>query len=593
LKFLLAARKISRLFTILILLNVLLVYCPCFAQEGEETYDISLVKTADPDSADEIHEVDGKKVLAETYTVKDGDHLWQILREKKLLEKKNLVELLSVLKKLNNSLDNIDMIHPGERIIIPLAISPSAGGSQTSVSIQPETVPLEAIGDIDLEEYVVKQGDSVIKIVEDLYDIPQKELYNEYLSRLRQLNPEITDLNTVYPGQKVRFPVYSPKVVRLPVEESQPVSEPMTESQKQGVRAITGQLGEIFTLIGEQWLETGEHFFPLKTGGQLKLNAESYPIVELRSGKKVIVDLYNDLPERMGRLITSNWDNYGIVHLEGDDDLKQAFDRITAVCDYKRIYGPGEPLVSGGEIPVRITSDRIIEQEQGASAEEKRIAVINFCDDASDRNPEVIIRYLEMSGIKVIDYPVLNEKAEISYNDTEIINTMDDMNSFVETLLDVTGQNYSANVELPVYKNGKGAFDLVVKADYSVHINGKDYIIDLSGLGKDIVNLLKESQFMAYSISGSKTPSDIVTGIFDFLGIKYESMPHQFFSTNRPENKNIILNIQGITFIDSESNKIFATSLRLSRELIFFLNMKGYRIFQLPVAIAPYKGGSN
>jgi hypothetical protein len=192
-----------------------------------------------------------------------------------------------------------------------------------------------------------------------------------------------------------------------------------------------------------------------------------------------------------------------------------------------------------------------------------------------------------MSGIKVIDYPVLNEKEEISYNDTEIMNTMDDMNSFVETLLDVTGQNYSANLELPVYKNGKGAFDLVVKANYSVHISGRDYIIDLSGLGKDIINLLKESQFMVYSISGSKTPSDIVTGIFDFLGIKYESMPHQFFSTNRPETKNIILNIQGITFTDSESKKIFATSLRLSRELIYFLNTKGYRIFQLPVAFAP------
>ena len=585
--------KFTCLLPILIFFNIILIYNPGYAQEGEETYDISLVKTADPDSADKIREVDGKKILTETYTVKDGDHLWQILRERKLLEKKNLVELLSALKKLNGSLDNIDMIHPGERIIIPLAISPLAGVSQPSGSTQPETVPLEAIGDIDVEEYVVKQGDSVIKIVEDLYDVPRKELYNEYLSRLRQLNPEITDLNTVYPGQTVRLPVYSPKVVRLPVKTSQTASEPMTDSQKEDVKAIAGRLREIFTLIGEQWLQTGEHFFPLKTGGQLKLNAESYPIVDLRSGKKVIVDLYNDLPERMGRLITSNWEDYGIVHLEGDDDLKQAFERITSFCGYKRIYGPGEPLVSGGEIPVRITSDRIIEQEKGSDAEGKSITVINFCDDDSERNPEVIVRYLGLSGIKVIDYPVLNEKTEINYNDTEIMNTMDDTYSLVETLLGLTGQNYSANVELPVYENGKGAFDLVVKADFSVSISGMDYVIDLSGLGKDIVNLLKESQFMVYSVSGSKSPTDIVTGIFDFLGIRYESMPHQFFSRNQPDTKNIVLNIQGITFTDSESKKIFATPLKLSRELIFFLNTKGYRIFQLPASIAARKGASN
>jgi len=594
LKFLPSPRKLSRLLPGLILFSFLLMCFPCFAQDGEETYDISLVKTADPGSADKIHEVDGKKVLAETYTVKDGDHLWQILREKKLLEKKNLVELLSVLKKLNSSLDNIDMIHPGEQILIPLAISPSTGASRASASMPPGTVPLEAIGNIDLEEYVVRQGDSVVKIVEDLYDIPQKELYNEYLSQLRQLNPDVADLNTVYPGQKIRFPVYSPKVVRLPVGESRPASEPMTESQKEDVRTIAGRLGEIFTLIGEQWLQTGEHFFPLKTGGQLKLSAESYPIVDLKSGKKVIVDLYNDLPERMGKLITSNWDNYRIVHLTGDDNLKQAFEKITAACDYKKIYGPGEPLVSAaGDIPVRITSDRIIEQEQGTSAEEKRITVINFCDDGSGRNPDVIVRYLELSGIKVIDYPVQNEKAEINYDNTEIMNTMDDMYSFVETLLDIAGQNYSADVELPAYKNGKGAFDLVVKADFSVSISGRDYIIDLSGLGNDIINLLKEGQFLVYSIPRGKAPSDIVTGIFDFLGIKYESMPHQFLSTNGPETKNIIFNIQGIIFTDSESKRIFATPLRLSRELILFLNMKGYRILQLPPALTAARSASN
>ena len=581
--FFLIPRKITCLLTALLLSAIILSYNICYAQEeAEETYDISLVKTAEPGDADEILEVDGKKVIGETYTVKDGDHLWQLFRERNLLEKKNFGELLSVLKRLNTSLDNIDLIYPGDRIIIPLAISPIAGGWQSSGSIQPETVSLEALSNINLEEYVVNQGDSVIKIVKNLYDIPQEELYNKYLFRLKQLNPDIRDLNIIYPGQKIRLPIYSPTVIRMPIEEAQPAPEPMTSAQKENVKEISGQLGEIFELMGEQWLQIGDHFFPLKTGGQLKLNAESYPIVELKNGKKVIVDIYNEMPERMGSLIKSNWDDYDIVHLDVNDDLKKAFDKIISVCEYKRVYGPGEPFVSYGEIPLRITADRIIEQTKVTSDKGKRVTVINFNDEAGYRTPVAIVKYLELAGIRVIDYPLLKDTAEITYNEIDVMYVKDNGDSIVKTLLDLTGQNYSADMELPVYKNESGDLDLIIRADFSVNINGRDHIIDLSGLGTDILSLLREHQFMVHSISDNETSSDIVTGVLGFLGINYQAKPHQFLSTNGPETRNIILNIQGISFKDKDSNNIFATLLVLPQDLILFLNMNGYRVIQLP-----------
>ena len=588
-KSLLAARKYTCLFPVLILFIILFPSRHCVPQEGEETYNISLVKTADLDDSGNILEVDGKKVLTETYTVKDGDHLWQLLRERELLEKKNLAELLSVLKRLNSSLENVDMIHPGQRIVIPLVISPAGGINLPDKMAEVETVPLETIDDLELEEYVVRQGDSIIKIVEDLYDIPHRELYDEYLSSLRRLNPSIKDLNTVYPGQKIRLPIYSPKVVRQPIKEALPVSEPMTELQKEDVKVVAGQLAEIFTLMGEQWLQTGEHFFPLKAGGQLKLNAGSYPIVDLKNGKKVIVDLYNDLPERMSNLIMSNWDNYAVVHIKGDDDLRKAFDGIIAACGYRKIYGPGEPLVSGGEIPARITADKIIDQDYGATAEKNMITVINFRDEGAARNPDVIVSYLELSGIKVIDYPIQAVEAPNNSMDPDVLNSVSDMRSLVETLLGLAGRDFSTDVELPVYKNGKGDFNLVVHADYSVSIDGREHIIDLSGLGKDIVSLLKEDQYMVHSISNKKSPFDVLAGILDFLEIEYEDGPHQFPSISGPDTRNIILNIQGISFKDSNSKSIFATSLKLPQGVILFLNLNGYRVLQLPVSIADSK----
>jgi hypothetical protein len=578
--------KTNPFLAILIIVAALLFfYSYCAAKEEEDTYNISLVKTADVGKASQVKEVEGKKVLTESYTVKDGEHIWQILREKKLLEKRNLSELITVLKKLNGSLENIDMVHPGDKIIIPLVISPVGVISSPVKEAQVESVRLEDINDLDLEDYVVKQGESIIKIVEERYDVPQRELYNQYLARLKELNPFIKDLNNVYPGQKIKLPIYSPKVIRMPIKEAEPAVEQMTGSQKESIKNISGQLGDIFTLMGEQWLQSGEHFFPLKTGGQLKLNATVYPIIELINGRKVIVDLYNDLPEKMGSLITSNWDNYAIVHLDGKDDLKQAFDKVLQACGYKKIFNTGEPFVSGGQYPIRVTADRIIEQGQAG-----RILAVNFTDANGPHTVEGLKKFLESSGVKIIEYPSPQESLKSADESPDIIDTKDDLNWLVTTLLDMTGRKYSTNVELPVYESEKSDINLAIKADFSVQTGDRDQIIDLSGLGKDMISLLKDHQVMVYSVSKKKKSIEIVSGLLEFLGIKYDAESHQFsLEKNGTESRNVLLNIEGITFRDASGKDIFATSLNLPQALVTFLNMNGYRVLKMPAAFSTPK----
>jgi hypothetical protein len=582
---LLVSRKVVCPFIASILLSVFLLYHPCNAKDTEDTYNISLVKTAEPVKEGATIDLDGKKIVTETYTVKEGDHIWKVLREKNLLENKNLQELINTLKQLNSSLSNIDMIRPGEKIVIPLVITPVAGISARAGKTPAETIPISAIKDLDLADYIVKEGDSVIKVVEDLYEIPAKDLYNEYLSKLKEINPDIKDINSVHPGQRIKLPIYSPKAVRLPIkadrQETMPATE-MTDLQKEDLKAVSGDLKQLFTLMGEQWVDSGEHFFPLKTGGQLKLNAASYPVVDLKSGKKVIVDLYGEMPGRMGDLITSNWDDYSIIHLSGADSLKKAFDMIAAVCGYKRVYSSGEPFVMGGNISFTITADRII--DQGVSDKVRRIVAINFIDKADAGTPGFIRTYLETVGVKVIDYPVPASTGEPVIRD--ILGEDENGYALIETVLTLTGQDYEKRVQLPVYENRKADLNLMIDADFSVNIGDKVRIIDLNGMGKDIVSLLKEHQFTVYSILTSQAPFDILKGLFDFLGIAYEAGSQRFLSKNGTESRNVLLDIQGITFKDANLKDVFATSLRLPEGVILLLNQKGYRVLQLPDAFA-------
>ena len=123
----------KRFFIILPVLLLLFFPGPAAAQEKEEeTYSISLVQTAEVGK--DIVTVDDRKVLTEEVTVKKGDHIWQMFRERGLLEKRNLGELLAILKRLNTSLSNLDLIYPGEKIIIPLSLAPL----QAPVNVAPK-----------------------------------------------------------------------------------------------------------------------------------------------------------------------------------------------------------------------------------------------------------------------------------------------------------------------------------------------------------------------------------------------------------------------------------------------------------------------
>jgi LysM repeat protein len=452
-------------------------------------YSISLTKTAGIE--EDIYEVDNKKVLTEEYTIKEGEWVWQILRQKGLLEHRNLSEILSVLQALNASLGSLDLVHPGEKIIIPLKIVPVAGTSVIAASPPPVKVSLADLKDVDLENYTVERGDSLTRIIKGRYDIPKDYLYGEYLGMIKKLNPSIRDLNIIHPGQKIKLPVYSPQVVRKPIKMAMPqeseekkeyVKEDKTES------SVSDDLGVIFTEMGEEWVKTGEHFIPLKSGSQIDLKAVSFPILNLQNGLRVMVDLNNKLPDKMAKLIESSWGNYRVLHLVEGDNLRSALDKILEVCNYPKVSKMGEALELGGDIPIRITADWIVKLSEKQSHNRPGFVVINLNEDPVTNTPWMIKEYLNSLGVKVIDYPQGDDKGTEVVENAAALKGGGEPASLIRALLDLTGRSYSTDVEIPVYQKQKADFKLIIKADFFLKIKGRDAIIDLIGLAPEMIS---------------------------------------------------------------------------------------------------------
>jgi hypothetical protein len=571
------------------------------AQETEETYSISLTKTAqsEGESGEErrILEVDGRRVLTETHAIKKGEWIWQVLREKELLKKRNLVELLEILKKLNPELESLDKVHPGQKIVVPLTLAPAGGVPPAVLAPEPVTVTPEVMKDMDLERYTVHLGDSLIKIVNRKYDSPDGTFCEEYLEAVRKLNPSIKNLNLIYPGQRLRLPVFSPEKVRVAIEKTDeppsPVEEEMPEmliepppetvqisSVKEIPNPLRDKLGQIFHLLGEDWIQRGQHFIPLKGQGEINLRADAYPMIDLSNGLKVIVDLEQALPGRMATLIESTWENYRIVHLGKNDDLKSALNNILPECNLGTVLGRGEAVHLEGDIPIKLTGDWILRKTDGANSN-GNIVVITILDSRTPPTPPIIRDYLLRRGVKIIDYPPNTGADPLFPAAPDVLNPGSTVRALLEAFLDLHGLEYLRNVEIPVYKEEGTDYNLFVKADYLLERDGVKYMLDLTGVGSDLIALMREHDLSYLHLEADTDPLAIVTQLLEFLNIAFDPGPLDLMATERDGYQNIRVRIQGVAFDDKTGRHLLATRLRLPDEILRLLAVKGYQVLQL------------
>ena len=185
--------------------------CPALIQGKEQdTFSISLVQQV------RVKKMQGREVACETYKVKDGDYIWKLLRQRGLLKRPDLPELISILKSMNKSLRNLDIIYPGQTILIPLNITPIRGDAKKFS--QKSIMGISSLKNVDFENYVVKSGDSLTKVVYGKYKIKPEYLYDEYLKLVQKFNPTLKNLDVIYPNQVIKLPIFSPEIVRMPIE---------------------------------------------------------------------------------------------------------------------------------------------------------------------------------------------------------------------------------------------------------------------------------------------------------------------------------------------------------------------------------------
>lgn len=458
--------------------------------------------------------------------------------------------------------------------------------------------------DVLVEKRVLLPGDYLVNILRTTYEIPDHIIFNEYLNFIKELNPDIKDINTIGDYQIVLIPLNLPPknkkykiiimqpesvgvtITTVPVQETPPPPppKPLSDVPLEKVN-ITKLLQEDFSILlaesGSTLQQEGIHEFPDFEGSQLSLNTAAYPILHLANNTTIIIDTDNLLPLDIREVIQSNWNNYKIVPSGKDQRLQSILNQLIKEMGFFKVIERGDPLVRGQNVLCKISGDWMIFPDSAL----QKVFVINLVHTPDHKAPMSIRVYLGEMAIHLIDIDLFEQvEGEDSFmaedggmdTDASEITRIDfiDKLAFIDTLLILAGQEYSKNIPISVYSRDSTGLALEITIDRIFSKDEKKHLIYLQNKSPKLLQLLTKQGFPLLKITREEDSVTTIKKVLDFIGVSYQSPIITFAACTVKQGNKIWINIPGI-FFTAKDEKAFLTHLDLHQSLTSFLGKKG------------------
>ena len=146
--------------------------------------------------------------------------------------------------------------------------------------------------------------------------------------------------------------------------------------------------------------------------------------------------------------------------------------------------------------------------------------------------------------------------------------------TFIDTLLELAGQDYSKNVPISVYSRDSNGLALNVTIDRTFVKDGKKHLIYLQNKSPKLLSLLTKQGFPLLRLTDEEDAVITIKKVLDFLSIHYQSPIITFAASLADQENKISISIPGF-FFEKKGKKVLLTHLELHHNLISFLAKKG------------------
>ncbi len=570
-------------------------YCRTALPPGDETPRVVLVRQAAGEAVSKP--ASGTRIVTLRYTVASGDTAWRILTKKGSFRHFRRDEAYALLRQLNPSLDDPALIRPGQELLIPLnpvagVEVPPPGDARPAESREaPPAAPVAEAGEKPgpaerFETWTMRPGDTLAGVARQRFQVPERVLFREYLPRLKHLNPELGDPNRVFPGHSLRFPLYPfvpTESAAKPVPAAARREDPGGDSDK---TALVRALGAVLSAMGEEWVDRGEHFIPLHSGGQIQLRAELFPMLKLASGLRLVLDLGGRLAPETARLIRQNWANYRVVRIQPTEDLRSALGEVFSASGYEEVPGLEEGVQLRDGVVAKITAGWVLQRPAAGPGANKGLVVLYLGETPAHGLDRGIGRYLLRNGIRVVEHPPaasVDEEAGLQAPEAPWVGR--DPRAAVETLLASSNLGFYRKIDIPVYRSQPAKFTFTVSADFFLSLGGQDAIISLTRLSPAVLTFLQRHRFRALSLEMGREPALLVREVLRFLDVPFQEGLHDFPALSDAEKggqRKVALSLPGILLPEAGPPPVFLTMSPPAEEIESFLGEAGYRVLRVP-----------
>ncbi|MDI6686796.1 MAG: LysM domain-containing protein [Desulfobacterales bacterium] len=550
----------------------------------------------------------GRDILCDPYVVQKDDWVFKLFRQKGEISHKDFPEFLAIFKRLNPRIRNIDMIRPGQHILIPLKkLKKNSLPGQSSGIV---TIPLVTISNLpDIikplsTEYIVRKGDYISRLIARGYDTKYGEKpYNEAMKLFMLINPDVVDLDRIYQGQKLYIPNSSIRnqpwykslfqssgnVTTIADLTKLHVQTPESFISKNQNDKAQSLFAAIASILDAKLLNKGTYSFPRQGKADYKLDLSSFPLIELKDKTKILLSQTTDKNKKINgpdlNAIKSGCSNVKIVLIANKASAEQALDSVME--SFGKEAFKNKISFSDQDIKVEVCGKWIIEQPYFTGEEASRLCItpVNNLDELT---PDSIVRYLEQHNIIIKDFlkdftknskGTKHKSKGAQKEDTAKVHvTIDfsDHKTFVNNLMTAIGCNYTQNVAITFPYAGiqiKALSNLVSTRD------GKSLLVDFGDIYGDAVFSIKKTGLGIIQINNKDNAHEVIRKILDALEVSYTNDP-TFMAAKRPDVYNTSLAIPGYLISNKEKHKTLIATAPVNDDVAQFLTNQGIKVIQ-------------
>ena len=554
-------RKKACCMLILTLLATVILSSQAFTAQ-EDTAKLTFTKTAL-----------AKKPL-HTYTVQKGDVLSALIRKMPGITEKEIPQYYRMIKELNPEIDDLNKLRVGQELILPgkPVTVPTDKAALASTDKAARTDSTEGT-----QEYRVKKGDTLIRIVHRELRIPSKT--QQTMLTIKSLNPSMKDANKIYVGQIIRLPagqtvVKAVQVAAKPekeiaaktaagteqpvkiIEESSdivPAPEELkadvkeADESKQAVILPAAQrlavIKHVISQMNGSMMTGGNYYLPVSRTEQLTIDCSIIPVVEL-DGQTIFLDLGNRSDSQLKKIINDRWSNHHLIKIDDRDDIIVILKKILRNTNTYEISKSQKPLSVGSQPPLEVLVDWVITKKGAKASGDVPIQGIRFVYEANALLPRAVVNYARKHALAITE---ISQEKGLTGKPDEIyslqpLTTLPTATSgdLAVALLSYLKISADKDVHVKIFNIEKDGFNMSIKADAVVERDGKKYLVFSRDLPPQFVSVMQKTGSQPIFVSDRNPPLKTMetilralgfattVGYFSFSGFDKNQPPYSF-----------------------------------------------------------------